>query len=123
VAVIAQRLTRPEQAKAAVLVIRHPWRPVGRGSAALDWLTAGHDRWSTAQLQQWQWQWHGPHGIMHLQASARDVPRKAIRTHDLYIHPLYVLVSNILSSIFNSPVLIHHLYHPLSTMGPTCHFI
>jgi hypothetical protein len=42
---------------------------------------------------------------------------KAIRTHEP--HPLYVLVSKILSSILNSPALIH----PLSTMGPTCHFI
>jgi hypothetical protein len=45
---------------------------------------------------------------------------------DLYIHPLYVLVSKILSSILNSSALIHPLYHPLSTlstMGPTCHFI
>jgi hypothetical protein len=45
---------------------------------------------------------------------------------ELYIHPLYVLVSKILSSILNSPAHIHPLYHPLSTlstMGPTCHFI
>jgi hypothetical protein len=35
---------------------------------------------------------------------------------DLYIHPLYVLVSKILSSILNSPALIHLLYHPLSTL-------
>jgi hypothetical protein len=42
---------------------------------------------------------------------------------DLYIHPLYVLVSKILSSILNSPALIHSLYHPLSTVGPTCHFM
>jgi hypothetical protein len=45
---------------------------------------------------------------------------------DLYIHPLYVLVSKILSSILNSPAPIHPLYHPLSTLftvGPTCHFI
>jgi hypothetical protein len=41
----------------------------------------------------------------------------------LCIHPLYVLVSNILSSIFNFFTLIHPLYHPLSTVGPTCHFI
>jgi hypothetical protein len=44
----------------------------------------------------------------------------------LYIYPLYVLVSKILSSILNSPAPIHPLYHPLSTlstMGPTCHFI
>jgi hypothetical protein len=40
---------------------------------------------------------------------------------NLYIHPLYVLVSKILSSILNSPALIHPLYHPLSTVGPTCH--
>jgi hypothetical protein len=45
---------------------------------------------------------------------------------DLYIHPLYVLVSKILSSVLNSPAPIHPLYHPLSTLstvGPTCHFI
>jgi hypothetical protein len=45
---------------------------------------------------------------------------------DLYIHPLYVLVSKILFSILNSPAPIHPLYHPLftlSTVGPTCHFI
>jgi hypothetical protein len=45
---------------------------------------------------------------------------------DLYIHPLYVLISKILSSILNSPAPIHPLYHPLSTIstvGPTCHFI
>jgi hypothetical protein len=54
---------------------------------------------------------------------------KKIRLHilmDLYIHPLYVLVSKILSSILNSRAPIHHLYHPLSTLstvGPTCHFI
>jgi hypothetical protein len=48
------------------------------------------------------------------------------RTHDLYIHPLYVLVSKILSSILNSPAPIHPLYHPLSTLSTvrlTCHFI
>jgi hypothetical protein len=37
---------------------------------------------------------------------------------DLYIHPLYVLVRKILSSILNSPALIHPLYHPLSPMRP-----
>jgi hypothetical protein len=45
---------------------------------------------------------------------------------NLYIHPLYVLVSKILSSILNSSALIHPIYHPLSTLstvGPTCHFI
>jgi hypothetical protein len=36
---------------------------------------------------------------------------------DLYIHPLYVLVSKILSSILNSPAPIHPLYHPLSTIS------
>jgi hypothetical protein len=44
---------------------------------------------------------------------------------DLYIHPLYVLVSQILSSILNSPAPVHPLYHllsTLSTVGPTCHF-
>jgi hypothetical protein len=45
---------------------------------------------------------------------------------DLYIHPLYVLVSKILSSILNFPAPIYPLYHPLSTLStvePTCHFI
>jgi hypothetical protein len=45
---------------------------------------------------------------------------------DLYIHPLYVLVSEVLSSILNSPAPIHHLYHHLSTLstvGPIYHFI
>jgi hypothetical protein len=42
---------------------------------------------------------------------------------DLYINSLYVLVSQILSSVLNSSALIHPLYHPLSTIstvGPTC---
>jgi hypothetical protein len=45
---------------------------------------------------------------------------------DLYIHPLYVLVSKILFSILNSTALIYPLYHPLSTLSTvesTCHFI
>jgi hypothetical protein len=45
---------------------------------------------------------------------------------DLYIHPLYVLVSKILSSILNSSAHIHPLYHHLSTLStvePTYHFI
>jgi hypothetical protein len=45
---------------------------------------------------------------------------------DLYIHPLYVLVSKILSSILNSSTHIYPLNHHLSTLstvGPTCHFI
>jgi hypothetical protein len=54
------------------------------------------------------------------------VPIRLPALMDLYIYPLYVLVSKILSSILNSPALIHPLYHPLSTlstMRPTCHFI
>jgi hypothetical protein len=39
---------------------------------------------------------------------------------DLYIHPLYVLVSKILSFVLKSSALIHPLYHPLSTVGSTC---
>jgi hypothetical protein len=42
---------------------------------------------------------------------------------DVYIHPLYILVTKIIFSILNSSVPIHHLYHTLSTVGPTCHFI
>jgi hypothetical protein len=41
----------------------------------------------------------------------------------LYIHPLYVLVSKILFSILNFSAPIHPLYHPLSTVRLTCHFI
>jgi lysosomal Pro-X carboxypeptidase len=45
---------------------------------------------------------------------------------DLYIHPLYILVSKILFSILNSFTPIHPLYHHLSTLftvGLTYHFI
>jgi hypothetical protein len=42
---------------------------------------------------------------------------------DLYIHPLYILVTKILFSILNSPASIYPLYHPLSTVWLTCHFI
>jgi hypothetical protein len=44
----------------------------------------------------------------------------------LYIHPVYVLISKILSSILNFSAFIHPLYHHLSTLstvGPTYHFI
>jgi hypothetical protein len=41
----------------------------------------------------------------------------------LYFYPLYILVIKILSSILISPTPIHPLYHPLSTVGPTYHFI
>jgi hypothetical protein len=36
----------------------------------------------------------------------------------LYFHPLYILVIKILYSIPISLALIHHLYHPLSIVGP-----
>jgi hypothetical protein len=39
----------------------------------------------------------------------------------LYFHPLYILVIKILSSIFIFFAPIHPLYHPLSTVGSTCH--
>jgi hypothetical protein len=41
----------------------------------------------------------------------------------LYFHPLYILVIKIISSILISPAPIHPLYHPLSTVRLTCHFI
>jgi hypothetical protein len=56
----------------------------------------------------------------------KKVEKVAIRLSALmilYFHPLYVLVIKILSSILISPALIHPLYHPLSTVGPICHFI
>jgi hypothetical protein len=37
---------------------------------------------------------------------------------NIYIHPLYIIVIKILSSIPNSPALIYPLYHPLSLWGP-----
>jgi hypothetical protein len=42
---------------------------------------------------------------------------------DLYIHPLKDLVIKILSSISNSSASIYPLYHHLSTVGLTCHFV
>jgi hypothetical protein len=57
--------------------------------------------------------------------SSKQALRLPAPIHPLY-HPLYVLVSKILSSILNSPAPIHPLYHPLSTLftvGPTYHFI
>jgi hypothetical protein len=41
----------------------------------------------------------------------------------LYFHPIYILVIKILSSILISSALIHSLYHHLSTVWLTCHFI
>jgi hypothetical protein len=74
------------------------------------------------------------HVLIDVSASAKSpqsclVERRLVRLpalYDLYIHPLYILVSKILSSILNSPAPIHPLYHPLSTLsivGPTYHFI
>jgi hypothetical protein len=67
---------------------------------------------------------------LYLYSKALEYPLRVVlglpALMDLYIHPLYVLVSKILSSILNSPAPIHPLYHPLSTLstvGPTCHFI
>jgi hypothetical protein len=72
-------------------------------------------------------------GPVEIAAECRVGPDQPKASHlrlsvlmDLYIHPLYVLVSKILSSILNSPAPIHPLYHPLSTLstvGHTCHFI
>jgi hypothetical protein len=65
-----------------------------------------------------------PHALKALHVLAR--PTETTRTHGLYIHLLYVLVSKILSSILNSPAPINPLYHPLytlSTVGSTFHFI
>jgi hypothetical protein len=41
----------------------------------------------------------------------------------LYIHPLKVIFRPSHHKIYNFPASIHPLYHPLSTVGPTCHFI
>jgi hypothetical protein len=42
---------------------------------------------------------------------------------DLYIHSLKEIFHPSHYKIYNFPVSIHPLYHPLSTMGPTCHFV
>jgi hypothetical protein len=76
-----------------------------------------------------------PAAVAHVDVHVHPAPPQQRRVQtvlrlsvlmDLYIHPLYILVSKILSSILNSSALIHSLYHPLSTLfivGPTCHFI
>jgi hypothetical protein len=76
-----------------------------------------------------------PHGVLmksqtyQLQLSclaSMPLPNRTAAPMELYIRPLYVLVSKILSSILDSPAPIHPLYLPLSTLstvGPTCHFI
>jgi hypothetical protein len=59
-------------------------------------------------------------------AGREDVAKTLPALMDFYIHPLYVLVSKIISSILNSPAPIHPLYHHLSTLSPvwpTCQFI
>jgi hypothetical protein len=42
---------------------------------------------------------------------------------NLYIHPLKGIFYPSHQKIYSFSALIHSLYHPLSTMGPTCHFI
>jgi hypothetical protein len=77
----------------------------------------------------WPTPWQVVHRFNMSKFQNRRQQRNQLRLStliDLYIHPLYVLVSKILSSILNSPVLIHHLYHPISTLStvrPTCYFI
>jgi hypothetical protein len=64
----------------------------------------------------------GPQGRVHVTRHDLDSRLRLPALMDLYIHPLYVLVSKILFFIFNSPAPIHPLYHPistLSTVGPT----
>jgi hypothetical protein len=42
---------------------------------------------------------------------------------DLYIHPLKGILHPSHHKIYSFPASIHPLYHPLSTVRPTCHFI
>jgi hypothetical protein len=42
---------------------------------------------------------------------------------DLYIHPLKGIFHPSHYKIYSFPASIHPLYHPLSTVGPTYHFI
>jgi hypothetical protein len=41
----------------------------------------------------------------------------------LYIHPLKGIFHPSHHKIYSFPAFIHPLYYPLSTVGPTCHFI
>jgi hypothetical protein len=55
--------------------------------------------------------------------SSRSLWLRLSALMNLYIYPLYNLVTKILFSILNSSASIHPLYHPLSIVGLTCHFI
>jgi hypothetical protein len=79
--------------------------------------TVFHNSYTTGQSENSRYLWQVANGLHPIRLPA---------LMDLYIHPLYVLVSKILLSILNSSAPIHLLYHPLSTIstiGPTCHFI
>jgi hypothetical protein len=64
-----------------------------------------------------------------------EIAKKEVRAQDrtllltlpalifLYIHLLYILIIKIPYFIYNSSALIHTLYHYLSTVGSTYHFI
>jgi hypothetical protein len=116
-------------------VLRHvsdldvwPWPPHAWAFRVLRRRDASHlSAWDPSVIRHWvtclrdETHRRGAHA-----AADGDYPHSWTSIFNLYIHYLYVLVSKILFSIFNSPAHIHLLYHPLSTIstvGPTCHFI
>jgi hypothetical protein len=59
----------------------------------------------------------------HWFSSAKCFRRGKTIRMDLYIHPLKGIFYPSHHKIYSFLVSIHPLYHPLSTVGLTCHFI
>jgi hypothetical protein len=63
------------------------------------------------------------HRCQFIQDTKYDTPLRLSALMILYFYPLYIMVIKILSSILISSAPIHLLYHSLSTVRSTCHFI
>jgi hypothetical protein len=68
-----------------------------------------------------------PLRVSPLQSSTRESSSvQALRLSalmDFYIHPLKEIFHPSHHKIYSFPASIRPLYHSLSTMGPTCHFV
>jgi hypothetical protein len=93
-------------------VSREPGSPTLFASAGSGWSTSSGNQSLVFCIR----------GAWPGQIRVTNQPLRLPALMDLYIHPLYVLISKILSSILNSFALIHPL-SILSTVGLTCHFI
>jgi hypothetical protein len=60
---------------------------------------------------------------LHVRARSWEAILRLSAFIDLYIHPLKGIFHPSHHKIYSFPVSIHHLYHPLFTVGLTCHFI